>query len=355
MPNPIRVAVTGLGVSRPMLKYYRESSDTKLVLLHDVDEKRAKEVAAENPGVRYTTKFEDVFSSAEVDMVDVSTPNHIHPEQTIAVLKAGKHVLCQKPMAPTVRDCHRMCEAAKSSGKTLGMLMVQLSQPLTYTLRTMVQNGLLGRIAGVRQRNAHRILYRMKSKDHWRAKASNIGGGSFMQLGVHYLNLLQFILDDEVVRVSGFAKNLYTQHSIEGEDVVAAAGEFKKGPLIALESGYSSVGNAYGIYGTDGHITRANNKLTLELNAPYKDELLEYPTVGRKVGETIEYDVGTMEDASSNYPHIQQLVFARAIRDGKPAPQPGEVGLRDVAIIQAIYRAAETGRRVEVRELLDEK
>jgi predicted dehydrogenase len=338
-----------------MLKYYRESPDTRLVLLNDLDEEKAKAVAAENPGAKYTTKFEEVLAS-DVDMIDVSTPNHIHPEQTIAALKAGKHVLCQKPMAPTVRDCHRMCDTAKATGKTLGMLMVQLSQPLTYSLRAMVQNGLLGKIASVRQRNAHRILYRMKHKDHWRAKAANIGGGSFMQLGVHYLNLLQFILDDEIVRVSGFAKNLYTQHSIEGEDVVAAAGEFKKGPLVVLESGYSSVGTAYGVYGTDGHFTRSNNVLTLELNAPYKDDLIDYPGPGKKVGEVVEYDASKLEnDGSVSYPNIQQLVFARAIRDGKPAPMPGEIGLRDVAIMQAIYRAAETGRRVEVKELAEEK
>ena len=130
MPNPIRVAVSGLSVSRGMLKYYRESPDTRLVLLNDLDEEKAKAVAAENPGAKYTTKFEDVLAS-DVDMIDVSTPNHIHPEQAIAALKAGKHVLCQKPMAPTVRDCHRMCDTAKATGKTLGMLMVQLSQPLT--------------------------------------------------------------------------------------------------------------------------------------------------------------------------------------------------------------------------------
>jgi predicted dehydrogenase len=235
------------------------------------------------------------------------------------------------------------------------MLMVQLSQPLTYTLRSIVQKGLLGRIAAVRQRNAHRIFYRMRSKDHWRAKAANIGGGSFMQLGIHYLNLLQFILDDEIVRVSGFAKNLYTQHSIEGEDVVAAAGEFRKGPLIVLESGYSSVGSAYGVYGTDGHFTRTDKYLTLELNAPYKDDLLEYPGPGKNVGDVVEYDADKLDGSVPvSYPNIQQLTFARAIRDGQPAPMPGEIGLRDVAIIQAIYRAAETGRRVEVKELADE-
>ena len=164
------------------------------------------------------------------------------------------------------------------------------------------------------------------------------------------------MLDDEVVSVSGFAKNLYTQHSIEGEDVVAAAGEFKKGPLIVLESGYSSVGTAYGVYGTDGHFTRADRRLTLELNASYKDDVLEYPGPGKKVGDVVEYDATKLEEnVPISYPNIQQLVFARAIRDEKPAPMPGEIGLRDVAIIQAIYRAAESGRRVAVKELAEEK
>jgi predicted dehydrogenase len=347
MAKRIRVAVSGLSVSRRMLRFYRESPDTELVLVHDIDAKRAREVAAENPGARACTDFDEVLAS-DVDMVDVSTPNHIHAPQAIAALGAGKHVLCQKPMAPNVAECRRMCDAARDTGKTLGMLMFLLSQPLNHSLRALVRGGHLGQISSVRQRNAHRILMQRNDRDHWRASRANIGGGSFMQLGVHHLHLVQWLLDDEVVRVTGMAAHRHCR-SIEGEDVAAAVGVFRDGPLIAMESSYASVGNELGIYGTAGHFTLSDDALRVEAQAPFDDGVIAYPGPGRRVGDVVEYRAQEWkDDLPVDSPHIQQLAFARAIRDGAPAPVPGEVGLRDVAIIQAIYASSESGCAVDV-------
>lgn len=355
MPRRIQVAVTGLGVSRSMLHWYRESADTELAILHDVDEARLKEVAASHPGVRATTDFAEVLKSG-VDMVDVSTPNHIHPQQAIAALEAGKHVLCQKPMAPTVAECQAMCAAAARSGKRLGMHMVMHGLPLYRSLKAMCERGLFGKIASVHVRNAHRGPLQRADRGHWRAQAANIGGGSFMQLGVHNMNLVQWLLNDEIVRVCGFADNLYCKHSMEGEDVVAAAGELASGAKVTLESGYSSTGNVTAVYGTEGHFAMTRNgELLLEAREAYRDEVLEYPGPGRKAGDVIavpgEESVKRTK-TPVDYPHIQQLAFARAVRDGQPAPSPGEEGLRDVAIVQAIYRAAKEKRVVEVAEVL---
>ncbi|MCZ7648821.1 MAG: Gfo/Idh/MocA family oxidoreductase [Planctomycetota bacterium] len=356
MSRRVKVAVTGLGVSRSMLHWYRDSADTELALLHDVDEARLREVAAKFPEARATSDWDEVLAG-DAEMVDVSTPNHIHPRQAISALEAGKHVLCQKPMAPTVADCRSMCDAARRAGKTLGMLMVMHGVPLYRSLKAMYEKGLFGKIASVHIRNAHRgPLTKRADKNHWRAKAENVGGGSFMQLGVHNLNLVQWLLNDEIVRVCGFADNLHCRHSLDGEDVAAGAGEFRGGAKLTMQSGYSSIGNMTAVYGTEGHFVMSRDgDLTLEANAPFEDEILSYPGPDARPGEAVSIRGEASKQRTqtpADYPHVQQLAFARAVRDGRPAPVPGEVGLRDVAIIQALYRAAAEKRYVEVDELL---
>jgi len=349
----LKVAVTGLGVSwEAYLKEYVAAPETELVLLHDINGEWAEKVSKEYGGIPWTTDYNDVLRS-DVDFVDVSTPNHIHADQTVAALEAGKHVLCQKPMAPTVADCRRMVEAAKRTGKTLGMFMCMLGMPIVGDLKRMVREGLLGQIASIHVRAAHRAPFLDKGKHGWRASARNIGGGSFMQLGVHHINFIQYVLEDEIVSVAGYAKNLYCHHSLEGEDVVGAAGELKSGSVITMESGYSSAGTSTEIYGTKGHFVMRNDCIFLELPEDFQGRILSYK---RPAGD---YPVVRI-DTKDIHPAIQELeketnmnrAFARAILAGEPAPQPGEIGMRDVAICQAIYRSAETGRRVAVQEML---
>jgi len=349
--SKLRVAVTGLSVSQGILANYLEAPETELVLIQDIDESRAKETSKRFGNVPWTTDFTDILRS-DADMVDVSTPNQLHAEQSIAALKSGKHVLCQKPMARDVAECKTMIAAAKRAKKTLGVAMGFLGSPLAPDLKRIISEGYLGKIAAVHIRNAHRAPYHCKGRHGWRASEKNVGGGSFMQLTVHSLNFALWLLDDDVVRVSGYSKNLYCRHSIEGEDVTAAAGELQSGALITMESGYSSVGSMVAIYGTEGHFVRVDGHLFIELPRDFKGAVLKYRY-------SKSHNVRHFEIARDfkNIPKLyketnQQRAFARAVLGGKKPPVPGETGMRDVAIIQAIYESAKRGKSVTVKEML---
>lgn len=357
MSAPVKIAITGLGFTHSMLPGYMACPDTQLTLLHDIDEARAKKISEECGGVPYTTSFDDLLK-CDASIVEIGTPNHLHPEQAEACMRAGKHVLIEKPLAPSVPGCRAICDAAKATGKRLGVNMTMLNVPFLHSLRAMHEKGLFGKIASVRIRQAHRGPLGRVDGNHWRFKKSNIGGGSFMQLGIHPMNCVLWILGDEIERVSCFAKNLYCKHSLEGEDTLAASAELKSGALMALESAYNSGGNCMAFYGTEGQAVSENGVLWLEANAPYKDDWLEYPGPDRKPGETVFYGADSKligrekSRGSAAFPRTQHLAFARAVRDGKPFEMDGEAGLRDVAYIQAMYRAAEERRIVEVREML---
>lgn len=355
MPK-LKVAVTGLGVSRSFIPSWIAGPETEVILLHDIDAARARETAERFGIARWTTDYADVLASG-ADIVDVSTPNHLHAEQAVGAFEAGKHVLCQKPMAPTVSDCRRMVEAARRTGRTLGLMMSMLSDPYMADFRQAIRAGLIGKTAAVRVRCAHRGPLRSsyRERGHWRATQELVGGGSFMQLGVHVLNLALWLLDEEVVSVSGYAKNLHCRHSIEGEDVVAAAGELASGALITMESGYSSVGTGLEIHGTAGHLTWTEGEYFAELAADFDGALIRYRRPDDKAA-TVRIDQASLRDRAQELKKEAnpQRNFARAVLAGRPAPVPGEIGVRDVAIIQAIYRAAATGGRVDVRDLLRE-
>jgi len=351
----VKVAVTGLGVSwESFLKEYVAAPETELVLLHDINAEWARKVSDEYGGVPWTTDFGDVLKS-DADMVDVSTPNHVHAEQAIAALEAGKHVLCQKPMAPTVADCRRMVEAAHRTGKTLGMFMCMLGEPIVRDVRRMHREGYFGKVASVRIRSAHRAPFLEKGRHGWRARKENVGGGSFMQLGVHLVNYIEYALEQSITSVTGYAKNLYCRHSIEGEDVVAAAGELESGALITMDTGYSSVGNSVEIYGTEGHFVRAEREVFVELARDFEGDVVSYKRPSSE-SATVRLDLAARKEqiATLHAEMNQNRAFARAILAGKPAPVSAEAGMRDVAIVQAIYRSSETGRRVSVDEILSE-
>lgn len=349
----LKVAITGLGVSRSFLPEWMEAPEAEVVLVHDVDEERARKVAERFRLPRWTADFGEVLRSG-ADIVDVSTPNHVHEGQAIAALEAGKHVLCQKPMAPTVDACRRMADAARRSGRSLGMFMNMRSDPVAEDLRRAIAEGRLGRIASARIRTAHRNLLGAPRRDHWRAKRENIGGGCFMQLGVHSLNLVQWLVQEPVVSVMGYARNLHARDVLEGEDVCVAAGEFEGGALVAMEAGYSSVGGAIEVYGTEGHFVRTEGTLFLELDRDFDGDLISYRRpAGPEATVRVDPAADEPREGRLRAERNQHRAFARAILAGRPPPVPAEEGLRDVAIIQSIYRSAGAGRRVAVRELLE--
>jgi len=351
----VKVAVTGLGVSKQYLPKYKAAPETELVLVHDIDEERARETAELFEVPRWTTDFDEVLSSG-VDALDVSTPNQLHAPQTVAALEAGISVLCQKPMAPTVADCLSMCQAAERSEARLAMFMTRRDNPYSDDLRRIVSEGYLGKIAAVRVRAAHRGPFGQKDKDHWRAKASNIGGGSMMQLTVHPLNYALWMLGEGVARVTGFAKNLYCQHSLEGEDVVAAAAELESGTLMTMEAGYSSTGHAMEFYGTEGSLLWGRDDgLTVMLQKDFEGELIQYE-VGDAPEAPLRIDPRAASDAADaiSAERNGQRTFARALLSGGEFDTSGETGMRDVAICQAVYRSSDEGRPVEVAEMLAE-
>jgi predicted dehydrogenase len=215
----------------------------------------------------------------------------------------------------------------------------------------MIKSGFFGIISSVSSRGAHRGGYEAKDRSAWRGDKEKTGGGVFIQLAIHPINLLQWLLDDEITQVVARSTNRLCQHSIGGDDLTHAICEFKSGIYGSFEAGYAAEGGLLAFYGTKGSFVQAAGRTFIWSELPWDGEIITYrPKGGKEMAELDPKELGERQ-APLHERYDQHFAFVRAILEGKPVPVPGEIGRRDVAIIKAVYRAAEEGRVVRVSEM----
>jgi predicted dehydrogenase len=288
----------------------------------------------------------------DVDAVVISTPNHLHAEQAIAALQAGKHVLLQKPIANTVEAADAIVNAAADAqrrfGTTAAMYMSNYEEPAVWAVKAILDAGRLGTIQSIRARDAHRGGLRMTSAG-WRGSRELTGGGSFVQLSIHSINLLCWWLGQPITRVTGFSTNRLC-HGVGGDDATTAAVEFDDGTLGMFDSGYASDGVYRELYGTRGWIRfmqDATNNRRIELRL---DEPFELPGVMRyepDAVKTVMLPRPVLEDVAN--PYNQNRMFIDRLRSGQPPLMPVAVGRDDLAVVAAVYSSASQGRPIDLK------
>jgi len=341
----IRVAMVGCGgMARHYRKVYASLEGVEFTLAVDVNESELQ--ACKALGVkRVSARFEDALA-ADIDVVDISTPNHMHEPQAVAALAAGKHVLLQKPMANSVAAADKIVAAAQKARGTLGMFMSSLCEPVMWDIKTIMEQGLLGNIQSVRARDAHRGgLSASADASNWRGDREKTGGGCFVQLSIHSINLMQWWLGSRITEVFAYSQNQYCPR-IGGDDVTTAVAKFTAGPYAVFESGWASEGQAREIFGTQGTMRLTNNDCTIELqlNAPFHGKVVHYDKPGAYV--TLQVPGITLEDASN--PLSQQRMFIERVKAGQPPVMSGSAGRQDLAVTAAAYESARLGKPVAV-------
>jgi predicted dehydrogenase len=265
----------------------------------------------------------------------VAVPNNLHAEIAVHLLKAGKHVLCEKPMAPTVAQARTMLDAAKSSGKALAIAHPWRCDQDYEWLQGVIAAGRLGKIFKIR---CHAILTEGSPPlDSWRCRKEIAGGGALTDLGIHLIDGVSFLLDDARQPQRVFAKtgNYFTK--VDVEDTATAIFEFDDGLLVIVEAGWhhnfqNGPHGALEVFGTKGYART-------------------FPT---ELHSMVEGAWGRFEpNLHPPRPHIdlsmyaaQVDAFVEHILAGKKLPCDGNQGLRNIAWLAAAYRSAEKGEPV---------
>ncbi len=267
--------------------------------------------------------FDTIADNKDIDIVYVVTPTGLHPEFTIRALKAGKHVICEKPMAPTVEDCTRMIQAAVDNKRTLQIGYRLHWDPFHLRLMDAMKEKQFGPWTGIDAANGGRMGDSMQNKT-WRIKKELGIAGALFDLGVYAVQAQLYSAQELPLRVTARSWTERKEMFNEVPEYWEWHLEFKDGRKA---TGFSS-------YGKSANFVRVETaKGPIEI-AP------SYGYGGQK---------GSTPDGPMDFKHVpqQQLQIegqVDAILSGKPSLVPGEMGRRDIQVIRGIMTAANSGK-----------
>jgi predicted dehydrogenase len=328
----LQVALVGMGrVARVHLEALRSTTAVEVVGVFDTDPARAHERAEAEHIARVYASWEQVLSDATVQCVGVLLPHDLHEQFVIEALRAGKHVVCEKPLAPTLAECDRMLAAAAESGRRLFPVHNRVYGIAVERMHEMVRLGHIGDVVLAQTTG----FEGPPTVQTWLATPRG-GGGVLMSQAVHPMYALRWLLGD-VARVSCvFGDRKVVE--MTAEDIAVVLLKFQSGIAAEMTCTFGIAHGPYdhsiSLHGRDGYLTMSNRRL--------------WAIAPRLFGDTELHDLEVVEsDAASGFRRMWED-YARGILEGAPTRQNGEDGKRAVEIVQAAYQSNQTGRSVDL-------
>jgi len=335
----IGYAVVGLGsiAEVAVLPAFRKSKKSRVVALVSHDLGRAKEMGKKF-GVKDCYAYDDYdrcLRQPGVDAVFIASVNGAHVEQTIRAVAAGKHVLCEKPMANSVEDCRRMVEACRAHQVRLMIAYRKYFEPGSVALKKLVNSGKLGRLRHIFSTYTE-IVDPVKAKN-WQLNPQLAGGGSLMDIGIYCVNNMRWLAGTSPIDATATAWTDDPERFSGVEDSIAFRLTHPDGLVCQGTSSYSAQAASFvQVHGDKGWAA---------LNPAFAFEE-ERRFFGKIQGRWFE----------QNFKVIDEFVleldgFAKCVRQGRDPEPDGMEGLRDMATIEAIYRSTHENRTVLVEQI----
>lgn len=288
------------------------------------DPVRLEEFAARFPVERLYSSAEDLIADKEVDAVYLATPVNLHPEHTRLAAKAGKHVLCEKPMALDTAQCDRMIEACERAGVLLGVAYYRRFYPAVLKIKELLAQGEIGRPVLARALAAEFWRFPDNHPLAWRIRPEEGGGGPLMDFGSHRIDILLDILG-AVSEVSAFTDRLLFEREVEDSATL----------LLRHTSGAHSLAGAYHTIGplcdeleifcSEGSLTlKSLNSGSLTVTRGNEREIIDLPP-----------------HPNLHLPLLED--FGRAIAEGRQPRVSGRTGRETSRIMEAAYRSSREG------------
>ena len=328
--NPLRLAILGFGwVARDYMRPAIDAcADTELVAVSSLD---LEDCASVIDRVDAYTNWREMIERDDIDAVYIATPNYLHREQTLACLHAGKHVLCEKPMALTTEDAQAMVGTAEDMGLVYATAFDQRFHPAHRAMREWVSAGRIGILTQARIDYACWLPHDWAA-DNWRIEQSKAGGGAIIDLAPHGLDLLETLTGDRIAELTLFPQTVVQQYSVDDGGTLMA--RFESGMLATLHVGYNR--------------PEALPRRRLELIGT-EGMLQAYNTMGQVAGGTVTYhdtqgEVHDVAFESDTEPFLMQVQnFAASILTDAPPIRRATDDVRLVALLQnALLRSSDS-------------
>lgn len=316
----VRWGLIGCGdiARRRVAPALRDIADCELVAVSRAKAEQAAVFAEEFGARRWYGDWRALVADAEVDAVYIATPVHLHAEQAVAAAEAGKHVLCEKPMAMTVVECERMVAAAEENGVRLGVAYYRHFYPAVERVKTILSSGEIG-VPVVAQMNAFERFDPAPSNPRaWLLRREFAGGGPMFDFGCHRVEVLINLLG-AVKEVKALAGNVLFEREVE--DTAAALLRFEGGAqgIITVTHAAREPQDTLDLYGSEGSVHMA------VLNVGE----LKVRTTG---GERVEVHA---PHANLHQPLVED--FTRAVLAGQSPRVDGRAGLEVSKALEMIY------------------
>ncbi len=282
--------------------------------------------------------YRDLLRLGEIEAVSVCTPNALHYPVTLAAARAGKHILCEKPISLSIREASAMIRAAARAGVTLQINHHLRSNGAAFKARQILDSGALGRVTFIRLRQAHDWGGSPQVRDSFGKKAL-AGGGTLLDNGCHMFDLARYF-GGPVEEI--FARIATLKFSIEVEDTAHASLRFASGALGEVEASWSATGweEGFWIYGTEGALEYTNRYGKPVLRHSFRAS----PSTAWAEPDVALYDLA---GAPNHTRHIAN--FLAAIRGERPVICSGKDGLEAVQLVLAAYESARLNQPIKLK------
>jgi len=340
----IKIGVIGAGtvVRVRHLPETQENPDAEVAAVCDIVQERADEMAKKYQAKAYTD-YRELVQDPELDAVIVAATNVTHAEMSIAALKAGKDVMCEKPMATSLSDAQAMIDAAESTGRKLMIAHNQRLEPANQKAREIIQSGKLGRVLTFRSVFGHPGCedWAIDGENTWFFRKEITAMGCLGDLAIHKLDLIRWIIDDEYSQVSAFADTLLKTYPdgglIDVEDNAVCLLRTQKGSLgtMTVSWTYRKEENITTIYCENGVLDLYTHP-DFPLVVQHDHQHIEYHDLGKKSTNTEQVKTGIVD------------AFVSSIMNDEPPAISGQEGYKALEVVLGCIESSGSGQIVHL-------
>ncbi len=342
----MKVGIIGCGkiAQTRHIPEYADRADVQIGGYYDFNYERAKDLAARYGGTAYKS-VEDLLADSEIEAVSVCVANSDHAKLSIQALEAGKHVLCEKPMATNLEDCIAMTEAAERSGRFLMIGQNQRFAKAHVRAKELIAQGVIGKVISFKTTFGHggpETWSIDAGANNWFFDKKRASMGAMADLGVHKTDLIQFLLNDRVAsttaRVTTLDKRDAQGNLIGVDDNAVCIYQMESGAIGTMTASWTYYGeedNSTRLYGTDGIMKIYDNP--------------EHSiTVVKKNGEKIFYDIDKIQTNDNQTKSGIIDAFVDSILAGKEPEVSGKSVLNAMKAVFASIESSEKNKTIVI-------
>lgn len=334
-PRRIRYALVGLGniAQVAVLPGFTQARNSELAALVSGDRKKLTALKKKHGGPKtyLYDKFEECLADPSIDAVYIALPNDLHVDCALRAAEAGKHILCEKPLATRAADARLMQRVAAQRGVKLMTAYRLHFEPGTLATIELVRSGQLGETRYF----TSSFSYQVTDEDNIRLQIDR-GGGPIYDIGTYCINAARYLMEDEPMEVSAMLARTGDKRFDEVEETAAVTLRFPRGRLASFIVSFGAAAvSRLELVGTKGRVV-------LEPAYEYSEALKQVITIGEN------------EPKKKTFPHTDQFggeieAFSTCILENKEPEPSAEEGVADLRVIDAIFASAQSGRSIRLK------